>query len=94
MILITRHPAVKRVVEERLGSTRHYQFYRPEILRGLPRGTKIIGALPVPVVATICAQGHHFLYVVIPNASNPAALRYESLRHNMQLTEFHVEEIE
>ena len=94
-VLITRRPAVKRAVEDRVGITRHYQCYRPEILRGLQRGTRVIGSLPVPIAATICAAGHHYEHVVIPNASSgPEALTYRTLSRNMQLVEFHVGEIE
>jgi putative CRISPR-associated protein (TIGR02620 family) len=93
-ILITRHEAVWRAVTDRHPELRHFHFYRPEILRDLPRGSTIIGSLPIPVAATICAAGHHYQHIVIPNASKPGALTYESLRANMTLTEFHIEEID
>ena len=93
-VLITRHEAVYDAVRLLHPELRHFYFYRPEILRDLPRGSLVIGSLPVPVAASICKAGHHYQHVVIPNASQPGALTFESLRKNMELTEFHIEEID
>lgn len=94
MILITRHEAVYEAVRARHPGLRHFHFYRPEILRDLPPASTIVGALPVPVAATICAAGHHYQHLVIPNASKPGAFTLPSLRQNMTLVEYHIEEID
>lgn len=93
-ILITRHEPVYRAVLERHPDARHFHFYRPEILRDLPRGSTIIGSLPIPVAATICRAGHHYQHIVIPRASDPRSLTLPALRANMELVEFHIEEID
>jgi putative CRISPR-associated protein (TIGR02620 family) len=93
-VLITRHEGVYDAVRLRHPALRHFTFYRPEILRDLPPGSLVIGSLPVPVAASICRVGHHYQHVVIPGASNPGSLTFEYLRRNMELVEFHVEEID
>jgi putative CRISPR-associated protein (TIGR02620 family) len=92
-IVISRHEAVRAAIEDRVKVDRFYDFFRPEILRDLPPRSTIIGNLPVPVAAFICRSGHHYQHVIIPRASDPTSLTYGYLSRNMELSEFHVEEI-
>lgn len=92
-IVISRHEAVRAAVADRIPVSRFYDFYRPEILRDLPPRSTIIGNLPVPVAASICRAGHHYQHVLIPRASSEA-LTYSYLSRNMELAEFHIEEID
>ena len=93
-ILITKHEPVHNFVTAiRQIDLSLPSFYR-EHLSWLPRGSTVIGNLPVPVVAQICAAGHHYEHVIIPNASNPEARTEAALRSNASLLEFHVEEID
>jgi len=50
--------------------------------------------MPVPVAAAICRAGHHYQHVIIPRASDPSSLTYAYLSRNMELSEFHIEEID
>lgn len=93
-IVISRHEPVQAVLASRLHIDRFYDFYRPEILRDLPPASTIIGNLPIPVAASICRAGHHYQHVIIPRASDPSAFSYASLSRNLELSEFHIEEID
>jgi putative CRISPR-associated protein (TIGR02620 family) len=93
-IVISRHEAVRAVIEDRIEVARFYDFFRPEILRDLPPGSTVIGNMPVPVAAAICRAGHHYQHVIIPRASDPSSLTYAYLSRNMELSEFHIEEID
>ena len=92
-LLYTKHTAVERFVKER----RKIDLVRPSFFRehliGLPRGSTIIGNLPVPTAALICAAGHHYQHVMIPRARH-GGTELPALRAYAWLAEFHVEEID
>ncbi len=94
IILVTKHEAVHNYVSSIRQIDRSVPAFYREYLSWLPRGSTVIGNLPVPVVAQICAAGHHYEHVIIPNASKPEARTEAALHANASLVEFHIEEID
>ena len=94
-ILITRHLGVREAL--RLQGhvfDRHDPYYNPRAYQDLPRGSTIVGALPVPVAATICRAGHHYQHLIIPRVQSPDAFTLGYLKEHLVLEEFHVEAID
>jgi len=94
-VLITRHLNVREALRAQGHRfSGHFPHYTPAILKPLPRGSTIVGALPVPVAASICRAGHHYQHLIIPRVQSPDAFTIGYLKENLVLEEFHVEAID
>ncbi len=71
---VSRHPGAWRWAEEEgISFDRHVEHLDPQVLVA---GDVVIGTLPVPMAAEVCARGGRYLHLVL---DMPAAARGEEL---------------
>ena len=92
-VLFTKHDDVERAIVHRFGPVERHKFFYRALLSSIPPGTPIWGNLPVPAAAIICAAGYPYSHIIIPFASAPGALTYESLSRNIYLRRYGVEDL-